>query len=161
MQKLESHPTLAVGSEWDLQSVSPLLLPLMLSLPCYDTTSALVWHWYRDQRHDTINTGIHWWKKTWKCGRKLPVRKLLQAIGTKNTTLSDRKIQSRLELCLSIMILHICSPSNWKFRSDESCFPIFVDWSAVSLVVHENIFDRLLFALLAVIPPDFERGYKY
>ena len=31
MQKLESRPTLAVGSEWDLQSVSPFLSPLMLS----------------------------------------------------------------------------------------------------------------------------------
>ena len=96
-------------------------------------------------------------EKTLKMWRKTACQK---AIGTKNTTLSDRKIQSRLELCPSIMILHICSPSNRKFRSDESCFPIFVDWSAVSLVVHENIFDRLLFALLSVIPP-FERGYKY
>ena len=45
MQKFESHPTLAVGSEWDLQSVSPFLSPLnlMLSLACYDTTSALHW----------------------------------------------------------------------------------------------------------------------
>ena len=91
----------------------------------------------------------------------MPVGKLLQAIGTKNK-LCQIKTHSRFELCPSIMTLHICSPSNRKFRSDESCFPIFVDWSAaVSLVVHENIFDRLLFALLSVIPPDFERGYKY
>ena len=89
----------------------------------------------------------------------MPVRKLLQAIGTKNK-LCQIKTHSRLELCPSIMTLHICSPSNRKFRSDESCFPIFVDWSAVSLVVHENIFDRLLFDLLSVIPPDFEGGYK-